>query len=233
MTRSVVTAFVLVLAGSTGLGAQLNSVPVLYSPPPGLERPARSLYLQFGFGANDDSGENFAVAAQGGLGFGKYFTVGAGLATLNPSDAGGERSLKAQAMLNLSGSLRPYLSANGRISVMTGLQLGAGFVDGPDDAWEFNLPLGAAAALSFHLAGIALEGWIMPRFTAHLVNGADESAWQLGPGLSAGLTAGSPLGTGLMLAFDWSDRSAETSGGISFPGISPIVWSVGLRHRLP
>jgi hypothetical protein len=231
--RVAALATTLALAASARLEAQLNSVPVIYSPPPGLERPARSLYLQFGFGSNDDSGQNFAVAAQGSLGFGRYFTVGAGIATLNPKDAAGERSLKAQGMVNLSGNLRPYLSPDGRTSVMVGLQLGLGFVDGPDDAWEIDLPLGAAAALSFHLAGLALETWIMPRYSAYRVHAVDEGAWQHGPGLSFGVTVGSPLGTGLMLAFDWSDRSQETSGGVSFADVSPIVWSVGLRHRLP
>ncbi len=231
--RVVVPVAILAAATAARLDAQLNSVPVLYSPPPGFERPARSLYLLLGFGSNDDSGENVAVAAQGSLGFGRYFTVGAAIATLNPEDEAGERSLTGQAMLNLGGSLRPYLSPDGRRSVMVGAGVGVGFADGPDDAWAVHLPAGLAAALSFHLAGLTVETWVMPRYSAHLMHAADESAWGFGPGLSSGLTAGSPQGTSLMLAFDWSDRSEEMSGVVTFPAIAPVVWSVGLRHRLP
>jgi len=218
----------------TSSSAQLNGIPVYYSPKGGT---GLSLAADFARGANEDSGKNTAFGARAALGIGS-FTIGGGIASANPL-VGTERQTELQYMANAA--LRVF--GGGLLPISVSLQLGVGVLrvdgsaTGESDTDLITVPFGVGVGISLPTPGFSVEPWIAPRYTiTHNEIESLPSFNQGGLGLSAGVNLGLVMGLGFHVAADWQSLSEKTvTPSFSVLETSPFVVGVGVHYtfRIP
>lgn len=220
------TAVLLLAAMAAPAWAQLNGMPVFFSPKGGT---GLILYGDFGKGLNEESGKNTAWAARGVAGIGPV-SVGGAVGTVNPEIAGQRQSTfqwMAMAAFRLLGG--------GPLPLAVNVQAGYGRLTASDTTAEVSVPVGLGVSLNAPTPGLSLEVWAAPRFTVRRVTVNDATESQTGFGLSAGVNAGLSSGLGGYIAIDWTNFSDESGGDFPLIGRSPAVIGVGisLSFKLP
>jgi hypothetical protein len=218
--------------------AQLNSLPVFYSPKGG---SGFTLAASYGMGVNDDSEKNTTWAARASIGI-QELTIGGGIATVNPEISTGNREQEIQWMANLAyrvfgGALVPVaVSLQGGVGHLSH-QVGGAAAAGEATEWRF--PIGVGVAFNIPTPGFSFEPWIAPR--ADILRSEEEIAGILakktrgGFGVSAGVNLGFAMGLGLHTAIDWSSLPETSIGFFQFPEAKPVTIGIGLHYsfRLP
>jgi hypothetical protein len=221
--RTAVIAAALLGAVAAPARAQLNSMPVFFSPKGGT---GIVLYGDFGKGLNDESGKNTAWAARGVLGIGPV-SAGGAVGTVNP-EVDGQRQNAFQWMAMAAFRLL----GGGPLPLAVNVQTGYGRLAPSDTTSEVNVPVGLGVSLNAPTPGLSLEVWAAPRFTVRRVKVGDATETQTGFGLSAGVSAGFSSGLGGYVAVDWLSLSDESGGDFPLIGRSPAILGVGLSLSL-
>ena len=203
--------------------AQLNSMPVLYSPKGGT---GFTLYGDFGKGMNDESGKNTAFGARAVLGI-SAISLGVGVGTVN-ADFGGVDENSFQWM----GMAAFRILGGGVLPAALSVQAGYGRLAPNDTTAEVNIPVGVGVSVSAPIPGFTLELWGAPRFNVRRVTVNDATETQTGFGLSAGINVGFSIGLGGYVAMDWVSLSDESGGDFPLIGRSPAILGVGLSFNI-
>jgi hypothetical protein len=218
--------------------AQLNSLPVFFSPKGG---SGFTIAASYGKGVNDDAGKNTTWAGRATLGI-QAVTIGAGIATVNP-EIGTSREQEFQWMANLSlrvlgGPLVPVaVSLQGGVGHLSYEVPSAGPSGGERTEWHF--PIGVGVALNIPTPGFSFEPWIAPR--ASILRIEEESDGLIsqdtrgGFGASAGINLGFAMGLGFHAAVDWSSFDGTSLGALQLDEIKPMTFGIGVHYgfRLP
>ena len=202
--------------------AQLNSMPVFYSPKGGT---GFTLYGDFGKGMNDESGKNTAFAARAVLGV-SALTFGAAVGTVN-ADFGGVDENSFQWM----GMAAFRILGGGVLPAALSVQAGYGRLAPSDTTAEVNIPVGLGVSVSAPIPGFTLELWGAPRFNVRRVTVNDATETQTGFGLSVGINVGFSIGLGGYVALDWVSLSDESGGDFPLIGRSPALLGVGISYN--
>ena len=216
----------------TSATAQLNSIPVYFSPKGGT---GLMVAADIGRGMNDDSGENTAFGARAALGIGS-FTLGGGIASANPL-VETERQTELQYMANAA--LRVF--GGGLLPISVSFQVGVGVLKvdggtGGNDSTVVTVPLGVGVGFSLPTPGFNVEPWIAPRYTINKNEIESLPSFnQGGLGLSAGVNIGFIMGLGLHVAADWQSLPEKITPSFSALETSPFVLGVGAHYtfRIP
>ena len=203
--------------------AQLNSMPVHFSPKGGT---GFTLYGDFGKGMNDESGKNTAFGARAVLGV-SAISLGVGVGTVNAGIGGvDENSFQWMGMAAFR------IFGGGVLPVALSVQAGYGRLAPSDTTAEVNVPVGVGVSVSAPVPGFKLELWGAPRFSVRKVTVNDATETQTGFGLSAGINVGFSIGLGGYVALDWANLSDESDGDFPLIGRSPTVLGVGLSFNI-
>jgi hypothetical protein len=206
------------------LAAQLNSMPVHYSPKGGT---GFTVYGDFGKGLNEESGENTAFAARAVLGV-SAITLGVGVGTVNASIPGlssDENNFQWMAMAAFR------ILGGGPIPAAINIQAGYGRL-ATDSIAEVNVPVGVGLSVSAPVPGITLEVWGAPRISYRRVTVGASSETQTGFGLSGGINFGFSIGLGGYVALDWQSLSDVTDGDFPLIGGNPALLGVGVSWNI-
>ena len=95
-----------------------------------------------------------------------------------------------------------------------------------------DLVAGLDLTLAIALGGVDLEPSLVPRWIARRTRNQTVSAWQDGPGITAALTFGFPLGLRLQVAGERIFLRAGNGIPAGVPEVKTYAWSLGIRHRL-
>ncbi len=203
--------------------AQLNSMPVLYSPKGGT---GFTLYGDFGKGMNDESRKNTAFGAHAVLGV-SAISLGVGVGTVIAGIGGlDENSFQWMGMAAFR------ILGGGVLPAALTVQAGYGRLAPNDTTAEVNIPVGIGISVSAPIPGFTLELWGAPRFNVRRVTVNDATETQTGFGLSAGINVGFSIGLGGYVAMDWVSLSDESGGDFPLIGRSPAILGVGLSFNI-
>ena len=229
-SRITLLAGVLMSLTAVRASAQLNSVPIVFSPAIDYQRWNVAAY--FGHG-NEDAGGSSSFGVRGGVSPLAWVNLDVGAGTLNPADDLGERSTQFQWMANLSAG--PTLGSDTGTQFSIAAVLGVGRASLGEDASTLDVPLGAGFAAAFLWPGVEAVLWTVPHYSLRRRSAAGESAWQNGPGISLGTTIIPEILTFVRLqgGIQWVHRSAETAGMLTLKEATEFTWMVGLQTRFP
>jgi len=206
------------------LGAQLNSMPVHYSPKGGT---GFTVYGDFGKGLNEESGENTAFAARAVLGV-SAITLGVGVGTVNASIPGlseDQNNFQWMAMAAFR------ILGGGPIPAAINIQAGYSRL-ASDSTAEVRVPVGVGLSVSAPVPGVTLEVWGAPRVSYRRVTVGATSETQTGFGISGGINFGFSIGLGGYVALDWQSLSDVTDGDFPLIGGNPALLGVGVSWNI-
>ncbi len=212
--------------------AQLNTLPVYYSP---RARPGLTLSGDYARGLNDDSRKNTALGVRADLGL-SVLTLGVGLGTVNPHVGPGARGNELQYM----GHAAFQLLGGPSIPVAVSVQGGIGYLSyqfttqtgAVQDVATVNVPLGLGIALVLPTPGFSFEPWVAPRYSIHRVRLDGDTNAQGGLGVSGGISLGFARGLGVHAAMDWVRLREDRSGTPNLVGVDPVAVGVGVHYRV-
>jgi hypothetical protein len=205
------------LAAATPALAQLQALPVYFSPKGGT-----------GISINGDFGRVSSAKADGfslsshptSIGGRVYLglpivTLGVGAASYDP------KVVTLQNETQYMGSAAFKVFGGPLVPVAVSLQVGAGYLKQGQGIFALktvSVPIGLGVAINIPTPGASLEPWVAGRVQLNSSStgggGTSLSQTRTGIGVSGGLNMGLPIGLGLHVAADWSSFGAKTTSPI-------------------
>jgi hypothetical protein len=215
--------------------AQLNGVPVWPVGLPIAHAPRFDGLVAL----HTTSGDDFVGATAADPGFtlgvdqvlGKRFTLRTAAGLIRRDVAPGQRTTRLQAgALAAANLFRSLVGVQGS-EVGASLLAGYGYGSLPRGHQD-DLFLGFDLTVAIALGGVDLEPSLVPRWIARRTRTGTLSAWQDGPGITAALTFGFPLGLRLQVAGERIFLRAGNAIPAGVPEVKTYAWSAGIRYRL-
>jgi hypothetical protein len=219
--------FSLSLAVATPVLAQMQGLPVYFSPKGGT---GITIDGDFGrissskVGTTSSSVHPWAIGARAYLGV-PFITLGVGLASYDPNVIGAKNSTEymgSAAFKVLGGPLVPLAVT---------LQAGAGYLkqgSGTGAVKTVSIPIGLGFALNVPTPGASLEPWAAARVQVNSQTAGTGSGTQFGYGLSGGISLGLPIGLGAHVGVDYATYAAKATSVLSFQRSKQQSLTVGV-----
>jgi len=221
----------LMLAGAAPALAQMQAMPVYFSPKGGT-----GITLDGDFGRVSSNKSNGVSAANHPTAFGGRAYLGLPIVTLGVGVSVYDTKIVSQVnATQYMGSAAFKVLGGPLVPLAVSLQAGVGYLkfgSGTGATKTVTAPIGLGFALNIPTPGISLEPWAAARLQVNSISSgggtSSVSQTRIGYGLSGGLNLGLPIGLGLHVAADWSAFGAKAGSLIPIATQKQELLTIGV-----